>query len=142
MARKVPFTPEQIQALSQNPYTHAVSAARISFTLAFKEFFCEQSRIPGMTTKKIFLKAGYDPSWFSKSTLDAIRRTILKEASSPEGLKPPRGLSYAERSALFAKQDLSKQRTDATIRQLQERIVHLEQQIEFLKKISHLLKPN
>lgn len=142
MARKDPFTSEQIQVLSQNPYTHSVSPARIAFTLAFKEFFCEQARIPGMTTRKIFLEAGYNPDWFSKASLDAIRKRILREVSSPEGLKPPRGLGDAERTALFAKKDLSKQRTDTTIRQLQERIVHLEQQIEFLKKISHLRKPD
>lgn len=138
MARKTPFTEEQIQVLRQNPYTHSVTPARISFTLAFKQMFYEQTRVPGMTTKKILLKAGYNPDWFTRESLDQLRRHILQQAASPQGLRPPRGLSSAERTALFEKQDLSKQRTDTTIKQLQERIVHLEQQVEFLKKISHL----
>ena len=138
MSRKNPFTQEQIQILSQNPYTHAVSPHRIAFTIEFKNFFVEQVNIPGMTTKKIFLKAGYDLDLFSQGALDGIRRTILNEASSPEGFKPGRGLSHAEKAAQFAAKDLSRQNTDVSIKELQDRIVHLEQQIEFLKKISHI----
>ena len=138
MARKVPFTEEQIQELRQNPYTHSVTPQRIVFTLAFKQMFYEQTKVPGMTTRKILLKAGYNPDWFTRNSFDRLRSSILHQAASPEGLRPPRGLSSAERTALFEKQDLAKQRTDTTIKQLQERIVHLGQQVEFLKKISHL----
>ena len=138
MSKKNPFTEEQVRILAQNPYTHSVTPKRISFTLAFKQMFYEQTKVPGMTTKKILLKAGYDPTWFTKVFCDGLRRNILHQAASPEGLRPPRGLSSAEKTALFEQQDLSKQRTDTTIRQMQERIVHLEQQIEFLKKIAHL----
>lgn len=134
MSKSKPFTAEQIQLLSQNPYTHNVTPNRINFTIAFKEFFYEQTKDPAMTTKKILAKAGYDPSFFHKNNLDQIRRNILHEATSPEGFKSPRGLSTAEKIAQFAEQDLSKQETDATIKQLQERIVHLEYQVEFLKK--------
>ena len=138
MAKKKPYTDEQIAQIGQNPYTHSVTPNRVSFTVEFKKFFAEQKKIPGMTTKKIFLAAGYDPDWFSKSSLDSIRYEILKEASSPEGFKPTRGLSSAEKTALFAQKDLAKQNTDASIKELQNRIVHLEHQIEFLKKISHI----
>ena len=138
MARKIPFTEEQVRILSQNPYTHSVTPKTITFTLAFKQMFYEQTKVPGMSTTKIFIKAGYDPTWFTRPFFDSVRGHILKQAASPEGLKPPRGLSSAEKTALFEQQDLSKQKTDITIKQLQERIVHLENQIEFLKKISHL----
>lgn len=134
MDKKETFTREQVAVLNQNPYTHNATQMCISFTVAFKEFFYEQIKVPGMTTKKILLEAGYDPTWFSKASLDQIRKRIRAEASSPEGFKAPRGLSSNERIAQFAAQDLSKQRTDASIKQLQARIVHLEQQIEFLKK--------
>ena len=46
MPRNNPYTDEQIRILSQNPYTHAVSENRISFTIEFKQFFYEQTRIP------------------------------------------------------------------------------------------------
>lgn len=138
MAKKNPYTDELIAQISQNPYTHSVTPNRVSFTVEFKKFFVEQTKTPGMTTKKIFLAAGYDPDWFSKSCLNSIRYEILKEANSSEGFKPTRGLSSAEKTALFAQKDLAKQNTDASIKELQDRIVHLEHQIEFLKKISHI----
>ena len=69
--------------------------------------------------------------------LDGIRRSILNEAKSPTGFKTPRGLSNADKTVQFAAKDLAKQKTDASIKELQERIVHLEQQIEFLKKTQH-----
>lgn len=140
MAKNTPFTAEQILTLSQNPYTHSVTENRISFTTEFKKFFAEQVKIPGMTTKKIFSAAGYDPEWFSKGCLDAIRYQILKEANSPEGFKDPRGLSNIEKTKQFAQKDLSKQNTDQAVKELQDRIVHLESQLEFLKKISHIRK--
>lgn len=138
MPKSTPFTQEQIAVLEQNIYTHHVTPDRIVFTVAFKEFFTEHAKIPKMTTKKILHAAGYDPAFFSDKSLDALRQRILKEAASPEGFKIPKGLSSAERTAQFAAKNLAKQNTDASIKELQERIVHLEQQIEFLKKISHI----
>lgn len=138
MARKNKFTEAQIEALKGNPFTHSVNAGRIVFTLEFKQFFYDQTRIPGMTTSKIMRAAGYDPEWFSKDNLSAIRQRIKTQAESPEGFKEPRGMTSAERTAAFAAKDLTRQSTDKTIREMQDRIVHLEAQIEFLKKISRI----
>lgn len=138
MAKATPFTAEQIHVLSQNPYTHSVTENRISFSYEFKKFFVDQTKVKGMTTKKILSAAGYNPDWFSKGCLDGMRCHILKEANSPEGLRPPRGLSSAEKTKQFAAKDLAKQNADQSIKELQDRIVHLEAQIEFLKKISHI----
>lgn len=44
------------------------------------------------------------------------------------------GLSTEQQLAAFEAKDLSTQKTDASIKELQERIVHLEKQVEFLKK--------
>lgn len=138
MPRLNPFTPEQIRSLEANRYTHHVTPNKIAFTVEFKEFFASQAALPGMTTKKILRAAGYDPDLFSRSGLDSIRQSILREAASKDGLKPPRGLSSTERINQFAKKDLSRQRTKTSIKELQDRIVYLEYQIEFLKKISQL----
>ena len=67
MARTKPFTPEQIQSLEANVYTHHVTPNRIVFTVAFKEFFAAQAAIPGMTTQKILKAAGYDLDLFTRS---------------------------------------------------------------------------
>ena len=50
----------------------------------------------------------------------------------------PRGLSGTERINQFAEKDLTRQRTKTSIKEMQERIVRLEYQIEFLKKISQI----
>ena len=136
--KKITYTDEQIKVLEQNPYTHMVSPYVLVFTLSFKEFFMSQVHVPGMTTPKILKAAGYDPKMFTRGTIDSLRKRILKEASSKEGLKPPRGLSQSEKTMAYAAKDLEKQRTSTSIKELQNRVVHLEQQIEFLKKISNI----
>ena len=136
--KKPTYTEEQIRILEQNPYTHNISPYKIAFTLEFKEFFVSRASLPDMTTPKIFKAAGYDPKMFTRAALDNIRQKILRESRSPEGLKPPRGLSQVERTAAYAKKDLDAQRTSTSVKELQSRVVHLEQQIEFLKKISNI----
>ena len=136
MSKRIIYTPEQIREMECNQYTHSISPNRISFTLEFKKFFASQLDVPGMTTPKILRAAGYDPSYFSRATMDWLRKQIRAELASPEGLKPPRGLSREEKLKIFAEKDLSEQKTDASIKEIQERIVHLEHQINFLKKIS------
>lgn len=138
MSRKNPYTQEQMTILEQNKYTHSVSKNRIVFTLEFKEFFVDQARNHNMTAPAILEAAGYDLSYFSRKNIDKIRYSILHEADSETGLKPPRGLSSEEKIKEFEAKDLAAQKTDATIKELQEHIVHLEKQIEFLKKISHI----
>lgn len=138
MARTKPFTPEQIRSLEANVYTHHVTPNRIVFTVAFKEFFAAKAAIPGMTTQKILKAAGYDLNLFTRSNMDSIRKSILREAASGDGFKAPRGLSGTERISQFAEKDLTRQRTKTSIKEMQERIVRLEYQIEFLKKISRI----
>ena len=138
ITKKAAYTEEQIRILEQNPYTHSVTPYKFTVTLAFKELFMSLVHQPGMTTPKILKAAGYDPKMFGKSVLDHMRINILAEAASETGLKPPKGLSQAERTAAFAKKNLDAQRTSTSIKELQNRIVHLERQVDFLKKISNV----
>lgn len=137
MAKKRPFTEEQIRVLEQNKYTHSVSPKRLVFTLEFKQFFMEQ-RKQGKNAPEILKTAGYDVSWFTKANIDTIRGSIVKEASSETGLKPPRGLTSEQKTSAFEAKNLAQQRTEVTLREMQERIVHLEKQVEFLKKTSRI----
>ena len=132
------YTKEQVEILAHNPYTHVVTPYRLTFTLEFKEFFVDQVKNHGLTTTKILKAAGYDPSMFTRAALDNIRRRILTEADSPEGLKHPKGLSSVERAKAYAQKDLDAQKTSTSIKEMQQRIVHLEKQIEFLKKIQNI----
>ena len=141
MAKIIPFTEKQIHELETNKYTHSVSENQIVFTLEFKQFFLDQVVKYSKTAPTILREAGYDTSIFTRSHIDSIRKRILREANSETGLKPPRGLSAADKIAAFEAKDLAKQRTKVSIRELQEKVVYLEKQVEFLKKISHLKDP-
>ena len=129
------YTDDQINEFRLNPYTYSVSHYQLVFTLEFKQFFYKQMQKPGMTTKKIMRAAGYDPSMFTKSKLDKVRRMVLQEARSETGFRPPRGASDAEKAAAFAAKDLSLQKTEVTLKEMQGRISMLEKELELLKKI-------
>lgn len=141
MTKIIPFTEEQIHELETNKYTHSVSEKQIVFTLEFKQFFLDQVVKYNKTAPAILREAGYDTSIFTRSHIDSIRKRILLEANSETGLKPPRGLSTEQKIATFEAKNLAKQSTKVSIRELQEKVVYLEKQVEFLKKISRLRDP-
>lgn len=128
------FTQEEMDIIRQNPYVVNVSPTRITYSLAFKKFALAQSQM-GVKSTRIFPMAGFDPEMLGHSRMIAALKAFKREASSPEGLREPRCKSKEERLAEFAKEDYSRKHTKVAIRELQKKIVHLEQQIEFLKKI-------
>lgn len=128
------FTQDEMDIIRQNPYVVNVSPTKITYSLAFKKFALEQAK-QGFKSTQIFPMAGFDPEMMGKPRMKAALKKFKIEAASPEGLREPRGKSRDERIADFAKADLEKKHTQVAIRELQQRIVHLEQQIEFLKKI-------
>lgn len=128
------FTQEEMDIIMQNPYVVHVSPSRIIYSLAFKKFAIEQAK-QGYKSTQIFRMAGFDPELMGKSRMKSALEKFKVEAESSEGLHEPRGKSRDERIADFAKTDFEKKHTKVAIRDLQQRIVHLEQQIEFLKKI-------
>lgn len=131
------FTDEQQKILMNNPYVFRITPARLTFTLEFKQFFMAQSA-KGFTAKQIFEMAGFDIDMLGYERIHSASKSIKSQAKSPEGLKPPYGLSKEERMERFAKEDFSRKYTKAALKELQEKVVHLEQQIEFLKKIQSL----
>ena len=128
------FTQEEMDIIRQNPYVVNVSPTKITYSLAFKKFALEQAQL-GLTSTQIFPKAGFDTAMLGKTRMISALKKFKREAASPEGLREPKGKSREERLAAFAKEDFEKKHTKAAIRELQKKIVHLEQEIEFLKKI-------
>ena len=131
---KQKFTQDDMDILSQNPYVVSVCSTKISYSLAFKKFAVKQAQ-EGVRSTEIFRRAGFDPEMLGKPRMYSAIKKFKKEAASPEGLHEPRGKSKEERLAKFAKEDFEKKQTKVAIRELQQKIVHLEQEIEFLKKI-------
>ncbi len=65
--------------------------------------------------------------------MDRIIQNIRKEAKSPKGLHET-GKSRTQ----LVKEDLTKKQMKTAVKELQEEVVRLQQQVEFLKKIHQL----
>lgn len=128
---KIPFTPEQKEALQRNPFTLSVNDYQIRFTVEFKKFLLAEREKNGTPWKDILRKAGYDPDMFSQTRINSIVRRIRLEAASEKGLHE------TVSSKALLKEDERKQ-TRKAIRELQEEVLRLQQQVEFLKKIQML----
>ena len=134
---KMLFTPEEIEILRQNPYVLNVTSHRIVYTLAFKKLAVQEAA-NGMKSTEIFKRAGFDLEMLGKTRIYMALKLFQREAASPEGLRELREAGIKtkeERMAKFAQEDYSKKQTKVAIRELQKKVIHLEQQIEFLKKI-------
>lgn len=130
----LPFTQEEVELLKSNPYTAHVTENRISFTLNFKIFAIKESQA-GLTSVQIFQKAGYDPAVLGKDRIYKTMKRLKKEAASDRGLHAgPKEKSNQKRSEEL----LNKKRTDAQLKAMQKKILRLEQELEFLKKIATL----
>lgn len=127
------FSNEEQESLLANPYTRRVTQTGITFTLAFKQYVMSELQKPGMTFPRILRSAGYDPDIFGKARCDGMLKRIRTEAASEEGLHEV-GPSMGN----ISEKDLAKQQTKTAIRDLQEHVSYLEQEVEFLKKISVL----
>lgn len=124
------YTEEEIQELLSNPYTARVTQNRVIFNLAFKKLMLENIDKPGMTLRKIFRMAGYRDELFTPRAREYFGRKVRDEAKSPGGLKEP---------VLPQKSGKSRKKQAVTeLRELKERVMILEQQVEFLKKSQHI----
>jgi len=128
------FTQEEMDIIRQNPYVISVSSSRIIYSLAFKKFAVAQAE-QGLKSPEIFVKAGFDPEILGTSRMYAAIKKFKKEAASPEGLRETSSKTREQRMAQFAKEEYDKKHTKVALRENQKKVVHLEQQLEFLKKI-------
>lgn len=128
---KIPFTREQKEALEINPFTLSVNDYQIRFTVEFKKYLLAEREKNGTPWKDVFRKAGYDPDVLGKRRIDAIIKAVKKEASSPKGL-------HETTSVKRLSKDLERKQTQKAIQDLQNEVIRLQQQVEFLKKIQML----
>lgn len=125
------FTEQQIEILKQNPFTASVSESQIRFTVEFKRFLLNEREKNGTQWKHIFQKAGYDPEILGKTRILRIVDRVRAEAASPKGLHDTVAKNH------FSKEN-ERVQTQKAIRQLQEEVLRLQQQVEFLKKTQML----
>lgn len=128
--KQLPFTTEQVKILQENPYTFSITTTSIKYTFDFKIFFANQLN-KNLSSVKIFQMAGYDPDILGKERIYNFSKRLKKEIASPGGLKDH---TMKLRSS-NAKAD-EERRTDTKIKNMQEKIDHLTQELEVLKKTS------
>ena len=134
MGNRKLFTPEQVEQLLSNPFTHNATSTTLVFTKEFKEFFYKQMTENNLSAPKIMRLAGYDPDMIGRQRIDKFRIAVRREAGSPEGFQNPRRISHEEQVKKEAAEIENAKNAEAKLQMLQNRVEHLEAQIEFLKK--------
>ena len=107
-----------------------MSTTQITFTNAFKEEFWRRYQ-EGDTPRTIMYDLGYDPEVLGRNRLSGIQNVVCKQAVSAKGFHERPQRMRGEGSAGGG--DTT---TQAQLRQMQHRLKYLEQEVEFLKKIS------
>lgn len=132
------FTQDEMNLLIKNPYVNNVTPQTISFSLEFKYLALKELRA-GKRGRQIFEDAGIPVELIGIQRVYSIMKRIKQEAQSPEGLREAYSKAKQARMEAFEKKNLAEVQTKAAIKELQDKIIHLEQTIEFLKKTQSLL---
>lgn len=127
---KIKFTEEQQNQLRNNPYTARVSENTLSFTKEFKEVFYKRY-ISGEIPRAILWELGYPVGILGKGRIWGIAHSIKKEYETNGCFND----SMSPKPSAKKTEDLS---ADQQIRQLQQKLDYLTQEVEFLKKISSI----
>ena len=122
---------KEIKKLEANPYTFKVTKNKLYFTIKFKEDFWIRYQA-GNAPRKIMQELGYDLSLFTQKQIDNYVQRIKKEALSGNGFRE--GENRERRIPMKAtnREELS---SPQSIERMQNELLYLRQEIEFLKKI-------
>ena len=127
-ARKHQFNERQLEILKHSPFTANVTQTGIvHFTKEFKEMAYKKF-LNGEKPSKIMEEAGFGEC-FKPSDNAAIFEHIRKEAGSPKGFR-----EVAKNKEFEAKR-LERMEYQNAIRELQQEIIQLKEEIDFIKKI-------
>lgn len=118
------FTDEEIEMLRKNPNTDSVTAKTIRFTKEFREEFYERIT-KGERGKTILTEAGYP--------VDVLGTERVKSMAYKLRLKH----GY---NAKTVRKTSNEKDQEKLVKQLLQRIDYLEQEVDFLKKISAVRK--
>lgn len=122
------YTKKQIKELKSNPYTLQVDENRIFFTIEFKKTFWKKYQV-GMSPRAIFKELDYNLDYFGQKQIDSIVQRVKKEALAGEFTE-----GYSRKNRMKIKEpdeDISPQ----NIKQMQNELLYLRQEVDFLKKV-------
>lgn len=122
------YTKKQIKELKLNPYTLQVDDKRIFFTIEFKKIFWTKYQA-GMSPRAIFKELNYNLDYFGQKQIDSIVQRVKKEALSGEFTE-----GYSRNNRIKIKEP-SDDITPQNLKQMQNELLYLRQEVDFLKKV-------
>ena len=122
------YTQKQIKELKSNPYTLQIDDKRIFFTIEFKKIFWTKYQA-GMSPRTILKELNYNLDYFGQKQIDSIVQRIKKEALTGEFTE---GYSRNNRMKIKEPPD---DITPQNIKQMQNELLYLRQEVDFLKKV-------
>lgn len=125
------YTAKQIKQLEKNPYVFKVTKHMIYYTAKFKEDFWVSYQA-GNTPRKILEDFGFDLSIFRQKQIDSLVQHIKKQALAGEGFSEG---ANRKRRIPPKPTDIEELAAPQSIEQMQNELLYLRQEVEFLKKI-------
>ena len=122
------YTQKQIKELKSNPYTLQIDDKRIFFTIEFKKIFWTKYQA-GMSPRTILKELNYNLDYFGQKQIDSIVQRIKKEALTGEFTE-----GYSRNNRMKIKEPLD-DITPQNIKQMQNELLYLRQEVDFLKKV-------
>lgn len=122
------YTQKQIKELKQNPYTLKIDEKRIFFTVEFKKVFWTKYQA-GMSPRAIFKELDYNLDYFGQKQIDSIVQNIKKQAIKGEFTE---GYIRSNRMRIQGQEE---EITPKNLKQMQNELLYLKQEVEFLKKV-------
>ena len=125
------YTSKQIKELEKNPYVFRVTKHKLYYTAKFKEDFWVSYQA-GIAPRKILTDFGFDLNIFSQKQIDSLVQHLKKQALSGNGFTE--GENRTKRVAMKATDEIELS-SPQSIERMQNEILYLRQEVEFLKKI-------
>lgn len=125
------YTPKQVKELKSNPYTFKVTQNKLYFTIKFKEDFWISYQA-GNAPRKILTDFGYNLEYFGQKQIDSIVQRVKKEALSGNGFTEGENRQRRVPMNATLEEELS---SPQSIERMQNELLYLRQEVEFLKKI-------
>lgn len=122
------YTQKQIKELKSNPYTLKIDDKRIFFTIEFKKTFWTKYQV-GMSPRAIFKELNYNLDYFGQKQIDSIVQRVKKEALEGEFTE-----GYTRSNRMKIKES-DTEITPQNLKQMQNELLYLRQEVDFLKKV-------
>lgn len=129
------FTDEQMATFRQNPYVLSITPHRLAFTKEFKELFYKEYQ-QGHIPRQILQNHGFDTEALGNRRIWGIAQHIKEEFAKNGEFHEGYSRQSGSVEAGSPKEEPPSEK--AQLKELQNKVDYLEQEIEFLKKISSI----